>query len=235
MDAGSQHQGISIPERAALLRRHPLFRELDPKISDRLAAHATTKNVPRGATIFVKGDAGTCLFAVVSGTVQVTAASSEGKSAVFNQIGAGEIVGEIALLDGQPRTADAMALTDCRLMIIERRDFLPLLHDFPDVAIKLLELLCSRLRRTSEQVEDLMFLDLKGRLTKALLRLAQESGNGNGIAVSQTDLSQMIGMSREMINKQLQAWVRDGVIEVERRRIVVLRPDVLARSAAADG
>jgi CRP-like cAMP-binding protein len=154
---------------------------------------------------------------------------------VFNQIGAGEIVGEIALLDGQPRTADAMALTDCRLMIIERRDFLPLLHDFPDVAIKLLELLCSRLRRTSEQVEDLMFLDLKGRLTKALLRLAQESGNGNGIAVSQTDLSQMIGMSREMINKQLQAWVRDGVIEVERRRIVVLRPDVLARSAAADG
>jgi CRP-like cAMP-binding protein len=79
-----------------------------------------------------------------------------------------------------------------------------------------------------------MFLDLKGRLTKALLRLAQESGNGNGITVSQTDLSQMIGMSREMINKQLQAWVRDGVIEVERRRIVVLRPDVLTRSAAAD-
>jgi CRP-like cAMP-binding protein len=231
MDAGGQHQGISIPERAALLRRHLLFKELDPKILDRLAAHAKTKSVPRGATIFVKGDAGTCLFAVVSGTVQVTAASSEGKSAVFNQIGAGEIVGEIALLDGQPRTADAMAFTDCRLMIIERRDFLPLLHDFPDVAIKLLELLCSRLRRTSEQVEDLMFLDLKGRLTKALLRLAKDSEDGKGITISQTDLSQMIGMSREMINKQLQAWARDGLIEVERRRIVVLRPDALARSA----
>jgi CRP/FNR family transcriptional regulator, cyclic AMP receptor protein len=127
-----------------------------------------------------------------------------------------------------------MAFTDCRLMIIERRDFLPLLHDFPDVAIKLLELLCARLRRTSEQVEDLMFLDLKGRLTKALLRLAQESGKENSITVSQTDLSQMIGMSREMINKQLQAWAREGVIEVERRRIVLLRPDALARSAAAD-
>jgi CRP-like cAMP-binding protein len=231
MDAGGQHQGISVPERAALLRRHPLFKELDPKISDRLAAQAKTKSVPRGATIFVKGDAGTCLFAVVSGAVQVTAASREGKSAMFNQIGAGEIFGEIALLDGRPRTADAMAFTDCRLMIIERRDFLPLLHDFPDVAIKLLELLCSRLRRTSEQVEDLMFLDLKGRLTKALLRLAKESEDGKGITISQTDLSQMIGMSREMINKQLQAWARDGLIEVERRRIVVLRPDALARSA----
>jgi CRP-like cAMP-binding protein len=234
MDAGGQHQGISVSERVALLRRHPLFKELDPKISDRLAAHAKTKSVPRGATIFVKGDAGTCLFAVVSGTVQVTTGSSEGKSAVFNQIGEGEIVGEIALLDGRPRTADAMAFTDCRLMIIERRDFLPLLHDFPDVAIKLLELLCARLRRTSEQVEDLMFLDLKGRLTKALLRLAQESGKENSITVSQTDLSQMIGMSREMINKQLQAWAREGVIEVERRRIVLLRPDALARSAVAD-
>jgi CRP/FNR family cyclic AMP-dependent transcriptional regulator len=79
-----------------------------------------------------------------------------------------------------------------------------------------------------------MFLDLKGRLTKALLRLAQDSDNGNGITISQTDLSQMIGMSREMINKQLQAFVRDGFIEVERRRIVVLRPDALARSATLD-
>jgi CRP-like cAMP-binding protein len=231
MDAGGQHQGISLPERAALLRRHPLFKEIDPKISDRLAAHAKTRSVARGATIFVKGDAGTCLFAVVSGAVQVIAGSSEGKSAMFNRIGAGDIFGEIALLDGQPRTADAIAFTDCRLMIIERRDFLPLLRDFPDVAIKLLELLCSRLRRTSEQVEDLMFLDLKGRLTKALLRLANESEDGTGITVSQADLSQMIGMSREMINKQLQAWARDGFIEVERRRIVLLRPDALARSA----
>jgi CRP/FNR family transcriptional regulator, cyclic AMP receptor protein len=233
MDPAGQHQPISVPEKVALLRRHPLFSELDPKICDRLAANATTRNVPRGATIFSKGDAGTCLFAVCSGIVQVNSASSEGKSAVFNQISQGEIFGEIALLDGQPRTADAAAFTDCRLMIIERRDFLPLLHDFPDVAIKLLELLCSRLRRTSEQVEDLMFLDLKGRLTKTLLRLSKESDDGRGITMSQADLSQMVGMSREMINKQLQAWARDGWIEVERRRIVVLRPDVLARLSAA--
>jgi CRP-like cAMP-binding protein len=234
MNSAGQHPGISTAEKVALLRRHPMFKELDPKICERLAANAKTRTLARGATLFTKGDAGTCLFAVCSGVVQMTAASSEGKSAVFNQIGAGEIFGEIALLDGQPRTADAMAFTDCRLMIIDRRDFLPLLHDFPNVAIKLLEILCSRLRRTSEQVEDIMFLDLKGRLTKTLLRLCKESGNGHGIAISQTDLSQMIGMSREMINKQLQVWARDGVIELERRRIVVLQPDVLARLAAAD-
>ena len=231
MHSGGQHHGLSIAEKAAMLRRHPLFKEFAPAICERLAAQAKTRTVPRGAMIFSKGDAGSSLFAVVSGTVQVIAGSSEGKSAVFNQIGEGEIFGEIALLDGEPRTADAVAFTDCRLMIIERRDFLPLLRDFPDVAIKLLELLCARLRRTSEQVEDLMFLDLKGRLTKVLLRLAKQSEDGKGITISQADLSQLIGMSREMINKQLQAFVRDGVIEIERRRIVVLRPDALARSA----
>ena len=234
MDSGGQHHGLSIAEKAALLRRHPLFKEFAPAICERLAAQAKTRTVPRGAMIFAKGDAGSCLFAVVSGTVQVIAGSSEGKSAVFNQIGEGEIFGEIALLDGEPRTADAVAFTDCRLMIIERRDFLPLLRNFPDVAIKLMELLCARLRRTSEQVEDLTFLDLKGRLTKTLLRLCKESEDGKGIAISQADLSQMIGMSREMINKQLQAFVRDGFIEVERRRIVVLRPDALARISATD-
>jgi CRP/FNR family cyclic AMP-dependent transcriptional regulator len=234
MDSGGQHHGLSNAEKAALLRCHPLFKEFAPAICERLAAQAKTRTVPRGAMIFAKGDAGSCLFAVVSGTVQVTTGSSEGKSAVFNQIGEGEIFGEIALLDGEPRTADAVAFTDCRLMIIERRDFLPLLRNFPDVAIKLMELLCARLRRTTEQVEDLMFLDLKGRLTKALLRLAKDSNNGKDITISQTDLSQMIGMSREMINKQLQAFARDGIIEIERRRIVVLRPDALARIPATD-
>jgi CRP/FNR family transcriptional regulator, cyclic AMP receptor protein len=234
MDSGGQHHGLSNAEKAALLRCHPLFKEFAPAICERLAAQAKTRTVPRGAMIFAKGDAGSCLFAVVSGTVQVTTGSSEGKSAVFNQIGEGEIFGEIALLDGEPRTADAVAFTDCRLMIIERRDFLPLLRNFPDVAIKLMELLCARLRRTTEQVEDLMFLDLKGRLTKALLRLARQSEDGKGITISQTDLSQMIGMSREMINKQLQAFARDGIIEIERRRIVVLRADVLARIPATD-
>jgi len=220
-------------DKAALLGRHPLFRELEPEIRERIVCYATMKDVPRGTMIFAKGDAGSCLFAVCSGVVQITAASTTGKSAVFNHVRDGEIFGEIALLDGQPRTADAVAFTDARLMVIERRDFIPLLHSHPDIAIKLLELLCSRLRRTSEQVEDVMFLDLKNRLVKTLLRLSQTSVDG-AIAISQNDLSQIVGMSREMINKQLQIWAKEGWIALQRRRVVVLRPDALARIAAPD-
>src|SRR5262249_39076022 len=176
---------------------------------------------------------GNCLFAVCRGAVQMTTTSGDGKSAVFNQVGVGEIFGEIALLDGQPRSADAVATTDCTLMIIERRDFVPLLRSDPDVTIKLLEILCGRLRRTTEQVEDLLFLDLRSRLAKALLRLAQ-GASGDGIPISQSELSHIVGMSREMINKQLQAWVKDGHITLERRRVVVRHPEALARILAVD-
>ena len=165
--------------------------------------------------------------------MQVTTLSASGKNAVFNLIPEGEIFGEIALLDGGPRTADAVAFTDCTLMVIERRDFLPLLRSHPEMTIKLLEVLCARLRKTTEQVEDLLFLDLRSRLVKTLLRLSQMTPNRE-IKISQDDLSQIVGMSREMINKQLQVWAKDQWISLARRRIVVLRPDALARIVAEE-
>jgi CRP-like cAMP-binding protein len=113
-------------------------------------------------------------------------------------------------------------------MVIERRDFIPLLRSHPDMAIKLLELLCSRLRKTTEQVEDLLFLDLRSRLVKTLLRLSQTAQNGE-ITISQDDLSHIVGMSREMINKQLQVWAKDQWISLARKRITVLQADALAR------
>lgn len=215
-----------------MLRRHALFRELGPEVCDRLAGYAKPKEFARGSTIFVKGDPGNCLFAVWRGRVQVTNTSNDGKSVFLNQIEEGEIFGEIALLDGRPRTADAAASADCNLMIIERRDFVPLLHSKPDVAIKMLEIVCGRLRHTTEQVEDLMFMDLRGRLAKTLLRLSPASAGGEGIAISQGELSQIVGLSREMINKQLQVWVREGTVKLERRRLIVVRPETLARFVA---
>jgi CRP-like cAMP-binding protein len=176
----------------------------------------------------VKGAPGTCLFAVCRGVVLVTSTSSDGKSLFLNEIKEGEIFGEIALLDGQPRTADAAAFTDCSLIVIERRDFLPLLRSNPDVMLKLVEILCARLRRTTEQVEDLMFMDLRSRLAKTLLRLSEGAGNDRVLEISQGELSQIVGLSREMINRQLQVWVRDGYLKLERRRLIILRPDALA-------
>jgi CRP/FNR family transcriptional regulator, cyclic AMP receptor protein len=215
----------------AILGSHPLFGVLAPEIRDKLCACAKTRNAERGSIIFSKGDAGTCLFTVCSGTVQVIVPSVEGKSAVFNFIGDGDVFGEIALLDGRPRTADAVAFTDCKLMTIDRRDFIPLLRSRPEVAIILIEILCERLRQTTEQVQDLMFLDLRGRLVKSLLRLSQKESNGR-ISISQNDLSQIVGMSREMINKQLQVWANNRWILLERKRITVLRPDALAQIVA---
>ena len=231
MSRRTEQPSTSTSGQTAILANHFLFRDLGPEIHERLSSYANLKTIERGTTIFSKGDAGTSLFAVCSGVVQVTTLSASGKNAVFNLIREGEIFGEIALLDGGPRTADAVAFTDCTLMVIERRDFLPLLRSHPEMTIKLLEVLCSRLRKTTEQVEDLLFLDLRSRLVKTLLRLSQMTPNGE-IKISQDDLSQIVGMSREMINKQLQVWAKDQWISLARRRIVVLQPDALARIVA---
>jgi CRP/FNR family cyclic AMP-dependent transcriptional regulator len=215
-------------EHRAVLADHFLFRDLGPEILERLNSYAKLRTVERGTTIFQKGDAGSSLFAVCRGTVQVTTLSTAGKNAVFNLFREGEIFGEIALLDGKPRTTDAVAFTDCTLMVIERRDFLPLLRSHPDMTIKLIEVLCARLRRTTEQVEDLLFLDLSSRLAKALLHLSQAAPNRE-ITISQDDLSHIVGLSREMINKQLQVWAKDGWISLARKRITVLQPEALGR------
>jgi CRP/FNR family cyclic AMP-dependent transcriptional regulator len=219
-------------DKAAILSKHPLFRHLGREVHDRIAAYATTRHVGRGETIFMKGDDGTCLFAVCRGTVEVVVPSAEGKDAVISLITESEIFGEIALLDGRPRTADAMAFTDCTLMVIERRDFLPLLHEQPSITVKLLEILCARVRRTTEQVEELMFLDLEGRLAKTLLRLGTSAEEPYRISITQRELSEIAGISREETNKRLQIWSKGGILRLERGRIAVLLPKALANIAA---
>jgi CRP-like cAMP-binding protein len=224
--AGDLRERVAF-DRVTLLSNHPWFRDLAPDVRAKLGTYVQTRSFERGSIIFSKGDAGTCLFAVCSGTVQVIVSSVQGRDAVFSLISAGEIFGEIALLDGRPRTADAIAFTDCKLMVIERRDFLPLLRTQTDLLLRLLEVLCGRLRRTTEQVEELMFLDLRGRLVKTLLRLSERAAPDRRIAISQSDLGQIAGLSREEINRQLQVWAKAGWISLERRRITVLRPDAL--------
>jgi CRP/FNR family transcriptional regulator, cyclic AMP receptor protein len=223
-------------DKRSLLLAHPLFGRLGPELVDRLSSYAVTKSVKRGATIFAKGDPGNSLFAVCSGSVKITAPSADGKDAVFNVLKEGDIFGEIALLDGHPRTADAVAATDCELLVIERRNFVPLVHSHPEIALKLIEVLCERIRRTSEQVEDVTFLDLPTRLAKALLRLSKgaQSQDGAMIHITQREIGQMIGMSRESTNKQLRSWEQRKWLRLERGGIVVLVPKALAAVAAAD-
>ena len=223
------------PDRKAILEGHPLFSGLSADIIERLCAYAKMKDIKRGATIFTKGEPGQSMFAVCGGTVKISVPSAEGKDAVFNFIDEGGIFGEIALLDGRPRTADAIAITKCQLMMIDRRDFLPLLRSHPELAARIIDVLCTRLRHTSEQVEDIVFLDLPGRLAKALLHLAggrDASAQSQKIAITQREIGQVIGMSRESTNKQLRDWQRRKWIKVERGSIVILQHAALSALAA---
>ncbi len=217
-------------DKHALLRAHPFFKDLGDSFIERLAPRIITTQVKKGGVIFRKGDIGSKLYAVRAGAVRISAPSEQGKDAIFNLVVPGELFGEIAFLDGGERTADAVAIGNCELVVIERRDFIPLIQDNPEVAIKLIKILCARLRKTSEQVEDIVFLGLPNRLAKALLHLYRPSADDaprNKITVTQREISQMIGVSRESANKQLQDWQRRKWLKLERGGLVIFAPQAL--------
>jgi CRP/FNR family cyclic AMP-dependent transcriptional regulator len=232
---GAKQQGERTRDKLSLLRSHPLFRDLPPGVIEHLGSYMKTRRVARGTSIFAKGDPGTGLMGVLAGAVKVSVASADGKDIVLNVFREGDIFGEIALLDGRPRTADATAMSDSELIVIERRDFVPFLSSQPDVMLKFIEILCSRLRRTSEQVQDITFLNLPTRLAKTLLQLTggvQGSATPSKATITQREISQMIGMSRESTNKQLRAWAKRGWIRLERGGVGVIAPDRLIAIAA---
>jgi CRP/FNR family transcriptional regulator, cyclic AMP receptor protein len=226
------HRGAD--KKRAILRDHYLFGKLTRQQIDRLTACMVTKTVKRGTNIFAKGDPGTSLYAIGEGTVKISVSTLDGKDAVFNVFRKGAIFGEIALLDGNPRTAAATAEADCELFVIERRDFLPLLREEPDIALRIIEILCSRLRRTTEQAEEVMSLDLPSHLAKALMRLVEADTAGmqeRKISITQRDLGNIIGMSRESTNKQLRIWEDKKWVRLERNAVVILATDHLVAIA----
>jgi CRP/FNR family transcriptional regulator, cyclic AMP receptor protein len=222
-------------ERLGFLRRNSLFGQLPTAVIEHLGSYMKRRTLPRGTVIFAKGDPGTGLMGVLAGAVKISVPSADGRDIVLTIMHEGDIFGEIALLDGHPRTADATAMTDCELTVIERRDFLPFLRSQPDLAIQIIEILCSRLRRTTEQVQDVTFLNLPTRLAKALFRLtadAERPGSAPKVTITQREISQIVGRSRESTNKQLRAWAKHGLIRLERGAVTVLRRDKLAEVAA---
>ena len=224
-------------DKRKLLENHCLLSHLAPDELDKLVSYSRVMRYRTNDSIFLKGSPGTGMMAVISGRVKITAPSPDGKEVILNLINPGEIFGEIALLDGKERTADAVALTDCELLVLERRDFLPFLQSRPELCVRLLGILCERLRRTSEQVEEILFLELPERFARALMRLAQSHGERtpSGIRItlplSQREFGEMVGISRESINKQLSAWQRDGWIALDKGQIVLRNVPALKRLA----
>ena len=216
-----------------LLTANSLFRQLDTDVIEKIAALAVTRRLDAGQVLFHKGDPGDALYGVVSGRIRISAGAPSGKEVVLNTIIPGEIFGEIALLDGEPRTADAVAQESTQLIRIQRRDFLRYMETEPRLSRHLLEILCRRVRATSELVEDSAFLALPARLAKRLLGLSgflgQEALEGDGIElkISQQELGELMDSSREAINKHLQTWRREGWVELSRNRVRIKDPEAL--------
>jgi CRP/FNR family transcriptional regulator, cyclic AMP receptor protein len=176
-----------------MLERNSLFRGLAAATLDRLAALSSKRTFKSESVIFLRGDPGDALFGVVSGRVRVSTQTANGREVILNVMKPGDVFGEIALLDGQPRTASATALSTTQLIIIQRADFIALLPRDPQLAIHLIELLCGRVRWTSQQMEDTSLLNVSQRLAKRVLHLASSQGSptkeGVEIRISQEQLA----------------------------------------------
>jgi CRP-like cAMP-binding protein len=224
-------------DRRALLASLPLLRLLRPQELEGMAQLSRLVQYPAGALIFRRGDPGNCMMVVVRGHVKISTDSPDGRHVILNIIDAGQVLGEIAMLDGHQRTADATAISETELLVLDRREVLPFLERYPSVCISLMTVLCARLRQTSQQVEDSLFLDLPGRLAKQLLHLAALYGDRtpDGIRINlklpQRDLGSMAGASRESTNRQLHAWEEDGIVELSKGQIVLKSPELLKQMA----
>ena len=229
-----------IPAVRDLLGQHFLLKHLAAAELDQLARMAITRLCRPNEAVFLKGDPGNSMMAVVHGRVRICSYSSEGREVILNVINPGQVFGEIALIDGGSRTADAFAMEATELVVLSRRDFLPFLERNPQVCIKLLEVLCERLRATSAQVEDFFFLDLRSRLAKRLLAAADHAANNGAggdpgtVRLSQHMLASMIGTSREAVNKQLRAWEEAGVIALKRGAVKIINRQRLEEIVAEE-
>jgi CRP/FNR family transcriptional regulator, cyclic AMP receptor protein len=214
-------------EKRKIFERHFLFRKLSANEIDALIRYARVERYRAGREIFAKGSPGQSLMGVLRGSVKISSLSDSGKEIVFTIFNAGEIFGEIAVLDGDERSADATAMTDCELLVVNRRDLLPVLENRADLCMILLKILCRRLRLTTQQVEDVMFRHLESRVAKALVHLAESvglhgvRGPSVEIHVCQRELGNMAGGSRESVNKHLQIWHRHGLIDLSKGSIII--------------
>ena len=228
----------TLDEKRKLLAALPFFGGLTEKELEALMQVARTQSLPPRRELFHKGDAGAEVYVVIHGSLKALTTSEEGDDVVFTILGSGELFGEIAFLGNTMRTATVTALTDCELLAIDRRDFMAFLKRHPEAAIKLLSVLAKRLKQVSELVEDTLFLNLPVRLAKKLAHYAtiygQESQAGEvriGLKLSQEEWGDLVGATRESINKQMRAWTEEGLISMDHGYVVIHHPETLEQLA----
>jgi CRP/FNR family transcriptional regulator len=221
----------------SVLARAPLFAALDADSSAALEAMLTSRTLERGHVVFREGDTGDRLFLVLEGKVKISRAAADGRENLLAVLGSSEMFGELSLFDPGPRTATVTTVTEATLASLDHDDLRPLLTERPGVAVQLLQALAQRLRRTNEAMADLVFTDVPGRVAKALLDLADKFGaaEADGTRVrhdlTQEELAQLVGASRETVNKALSEFAHRGWLRIEGRSVLLLDPERLARRA----
>lgn len=211
-----------------VLRNAPLFANLDDDVFNRLTAELTEIELPRGASLFREGDPGDELYFISSGKIKLGRTATDGRENLLAVLGPGEIFGEMALFDPGPRNASATAVSETRLTGLKHARLKDIIHTTPEVSVQLLQALAQRLSRTNESLADLVFSDVPGRVAKALLDLADRFGRPapDGILVAheltQEELAQLVGASRETVNKALAEFVQRGWLRLENRAVVIL-------------
>jgi CRP/FNR family cyclic AMP-dependent transcriptional regulator len=220
-----------------LLAQSPLFAALDTESALTLESALTQRSLARGHVVFKEGDPGDRLFVVLEGKVKISRAAADGRENLLAVLGATEMFGELSLFDPGPRTATITTITETTLASLDHDDLRPLLTQRPAVAVHLLQALAQRLRRTNEAMADLVFTDVPGRVAKALLDLAEKFGvvEADGTRVrhdlTQEELAQLVGASRETVNKALSEFAHRGWLRIEGRSVLLIDPERLARRA----
>jgi CRP-like cAMP-binding protein len=217
----------------SVLRRVPLFARLAPHELSALSVVLVLRKYRAGQVIFHQGDAGSSLHIIQSGRVKISLVSEDGAELIVALLQEGDFFGELALLDGHPRSATAIAVTDAQTRAFGREEFLNFVRKFPDAAVAVCAALAQRLRQADERLAETVFLDLPHRLARRVAELADRYGRrtAEGVVLdmpfTQSDLAELAGATRQSVNKVLSQWEQEGVLRRERRSILILRPEKL--------
>jgi CRP-like cAMP-binding protein len=216
-------------EFAVILKMNPMFADLGPDELQRISSLGHTRHLGTGELLFHKGDPGDALFGVRRGQIRIETGASDGSRLTLNFRGSGDLLGEVAVLDGQCRTADATAGEPTELFVLRREDLLSHLEREPKVAIKIIQLLCQRIRWQRERMQESVLQPLPVRLARRLCALASDFGSE--VHISQEQLGLFVGAARESVNRQLQLWRKDGILDLQRGRILLLNMNRLTAVA----
>lgn len=202
---------------ASLLSANPFFAGLERDALEHIAGICRARHLAAREVLFLKGDTSDGLYAIRRGLIRIGTTDDLGQQMTMNLLGGGDVFGEIALLDGRSRTADAVAMEETDMFFLPRRDFLELLASEPSMARQLIELLCARLRDVIERMEEATFLPAETRLARRIFMLAMDYGAD--VHASQEELASLAGVTRETANRQLQSWKRSGVLSLGRGHV----------------